>query len=208
MPGRIYLWTRDLHLYIGLFLSPFVVVFALSVFFVNHPRRSSQEPTVASATIRDVQIPAGIEEAQGRERVERAAQILAQVGVAGEINFIRYMPTEHRLVIPVLKPGVETTIDLNVETRTAKVSQRRTTISETMAYLHKSPGPHNVAIRGNWFWTRAWRWLADLTVYSTLFLSTSGIYLWAVLKSERKVGLMLLVAGALSFFGVVYAVIA
>jgi SAM-dependent methyltransferase len=73
--------------------------------------------------------------------------------------------------------------------------------------LHKMPGPHNVAIRGNWFATRVWRWFADATIYLTLFISMSGIYLWYVLKAERKIGLTLLTAGALSFFGLIYAVI-
>lgn len=128
--------------------------------------------------------------------------------MTGEINFIRYVPKERRLVIPVVKPGVETTIDLNVEARTATVSRRNTTTWETLSYLHRSPGPHNAAIRGNWFWTRGWRWLSDATVYLVLFLSITGIYLWAVLRSERKVGLILLLAGAVSFGGIVYVVIA
>ena len=44
------------------------------------------------------------------------------------------------------------------------------------------------------------------TVYLVLFLSVSGIYLWAVLRAERRVGLALLAAGAFSFFGLVYAI--
>ena len=74
--------------------------------------------------------------------------------------------------------------------------------------LHKMPGPHNVAIRGNTTFMQVWRWLADATVYLLMFLSVSGVYLWAVLRSERRVGLALLAAGALSFAGLVYAVIA
>lgn len=142
------------------------------------------------------------------ERVQLVTQVLSQVGVAGEINFIRAIPKEHRLVIPVVKPGVETTIDLNVEQLAATVSERRTTLWESLSYLHRSPGPHNAAIRGNWFWTRAWQWLADATVYLMLFLSVRGVYLWAVIRSERKIGLVLLLAGAVSFAGIVYAVVA
>ncbi len=33
----------------------------------------------------------------------------------------------------------------------------------------------------------------------------SGIYLWYVLRAERSVGFILLFAGALSFFGMAYA---
>lgn len=208
MPKAFYTWTRNLHLYVGLFVSPFVVVFALSVFFLNHARVPAPGLAPSTATIRNLRVPAGIEQAQGMERVKLATQVLSQVGVAGEINFIRAIPKEHRLVIPVVKPGVETTIELNVQQRAATVSERRTTLWESFSYLHRSPGPHNAAIRGNWFWTRAWQWLADATVYLMLFLSLSGVYLWAVIRSERKIGLVLLLAGAVSFAGIVYAVVA
>ena len=53
-----------------------------------------------------------------------------------------------------------------------------------------------------------WRWLSDATVYLVLFLSITGIYLWMMLRSERKAGLILLLAGAISFGGIVYVVIA
>ena len=37
MRGRFYRLIRDLHLYLGLFISPFVLVFSISVFFLVHP---------------------------------------------------------------------------------------------------------------------------------------------------------------------------
>jgi len=52
---------------------------------------------------------------------------------------------------------------------------------------------------------QAWRWLADTTAYLILFISVSGIYLWYVLRTERRVGFVLLFAGALSFLGLAYA---
>ena len=204
----IYQWTRDLHLYLGLFVSPFVVLFALSVFFLNHARSPADSTPTNTTTVHNLRIPPGIEETQDMERVRQVREIIAQAGVNGEINFIRYVARESRLIIPVQKPGIETTVDVDLERRTATVSERKTTAWERLSYLHRMPGPHNASIRGNWFWTRAWRWLADATVWLVLFLSISGIYMWAVLKSERKVGLVLLLAGALSFGGMVYAVIA
>ena len=66
---------------------------------------------------------------------------------------------------------------------------------------------NNAAIRGNWVYMRVWRWLADAAVYLVLFLSLSGIYLWAVLRAERRTGLALIAAGAFSVFGLVYALI-
>lgn len=197
-------WTRDLHLYAGLFVSPFVLAFAVSVFFLNHAKVDVGAATSVT-TFDRVVIPAAMEEAQGREAVDRAREILRQLGVTGEVGFVRHLPNEQRFVIPVSKPGVETIVDVNVSTRTAVVSRRATGILESIAYLHKSPGPHNANLRGNWFWTRVWRWLADGTVYLLLFSSATGLYLWFTIRAERRTGWVLLGAGALSFLTFLYA---
>ena len=197
-----YRWTRDLHLYLGLFVSPFVIAFAVSVFFLNHAKVDSSAAT--SVIFRDVQIPAALETARGREAVDRARAIIDQVGVAGDIGFVRYVRKDQRFVIPVSRPGAETIVDVDIVQRTAAVSRRATGIFESIAYLHKSPGPHNADLRGNWFWTRVWRWLADATVYLVLFISATGLYLWLTIKAERRIGMALLGAGAITFFGFLY----
>ena len=102
-------------------------------------------------------------------------------------------------------PGRETTVDLDYAQRVATITPRDTGLAEAFVYLHKSPGPHLALIRGNWAITRIWRFLADAAVYVLLFLSLSGIYLWTVLRAERTVGLVLIGLGAMSFFGIVYA---
>ena len=53
-----------------------------------------------------------------------------------------------------------------------------------------------------------WRVVADATAYLTLFITVSGIYLWVALKAERRVGLMLVLVGAITFLGLVYAIAA
>ena len=57
----------------------------------------------------------------------------------------------------------------------------------------------------NWVYMMVWRWMADATVYLILFISLSGVYLWYALRSERSVGFFLLFGGALSLFGLAYA---
>jgi hypothetical protein len=74
-----------------------------------------------------------------------------------------------------------------------------------LVYLHKSPGQHNANIRGNWIFTRLWRILVDSVVYVLLFLTTGGVYLWAVIKAERKTGLICLGAGMVCFWSIVAA---
>lgn len=198
-----YRWTRDLHLYLGLLVSPFVIAFAVSVLFLNHAKVNTGAST-SVATLRDLRIPSALEAARGREAADLARQIVDQAGIAGEIGFVRYARREQRFMIPVSTPGRETIIDVDVPSKTAVVSQRKMGILESVGYLHKSPGPHNADLRGNWFWTRVWRWLADGTVYLVLFISATGLYLWFSIKAERRIGVALLGAGALSFFGLLY----
>jgi hypothetical protein len=199
-------WTRDLHLYIGLFLSPFVLLFTVSVLFLNHAKVRTDAWT-SVRTVEDLEVPGGIAAAQGPEAVAMARMLLPQVEVDGEVGFTNYNRRNGHFVFPLTTPGWEARVDVDVAARSATVSRRETSTWEAFAYLHKMPGPHNVDIRGNWVWTRVWRWFADGTVYLLLFVSLSGIYLWTVLKGERRIGLTLLTAGAASFAGLIYAVI-
>jgi hypothetical protein len=203
----LYRWTRDFHLCLGLFVSPFVVAFAVSVFFLNHAR---VDPAASSSvvTIRDVTIPAGLDVARGREAADRARQLLNQAGLTGEIGFVRYVRSEQRVVIPVSRPGLEATVDVDLAHRVAVVSRRPTGVLESVAYLHKMPGPHNADLRGNWFRIHMWRWLADGTVYLLLIISATGVYLWFAIKAERRIGIALLAAGGLCFAGFVYVLAA
>ena len=188
-------------------VAALVLVFAASVFFLVHAwiPGALKQPSVRTAA--DLPIPAGVDLLSGREQVKALRGVLDRLGVRGEVNFVRRIPKESRLVVPVILPGREVSVDLNLETRSAVVTERDNGTSSAMAYLHKMPGQHNAAVRGNWVFMRVWKWLADTTVYLALFLSISGVYLWTVLRAERRIGLALLAAGAFSFFGMVYALV-
>jgi hypothetical protein len=208
MKGRFYRLVRDLHLYTGLFISPFVLVFAISVFFLVHswlPRIVSE--TSISRVVSALPLPGDLEKLSGRPLIDALKPALEKAGVRGEVGFVRHMVKEEKLIVPVMIPGRETTVSISLATREATIVTRERGLADALVTLHKSPGQHGPDIRMNWFYMRAWRWLADATVYLILFISVSGIYLWYVLRAERAVGLILLLAGALSFFGMAYALI-
>ena len=131
-----------------------------------------------------------------------AQDILKQLGVEGEITYVGRNPES--LYIPVAVPGEQITVNVDLKTSTASVTRDKTGLYDALLYLHKSPGPHNAAIRGNWWPTGLWRFLADSTVLLTLFLTVSGIYLWLIIGVPRRTGLILACAGGLGFAFLLY----
>lgn len=199
---------RDLHLYLGLFISPYVLVYAISVFVLVHywlPK--AVPPADSSRTATNLPLPANLDQLSGRTRIEALRPTLEAAGVHGEVGWVQHRIKENRLVIPVAVPGRITTVTIDLNRREASIQERNTGWTGALLELHKSPGPHLAGIRKNWFFARAWAWLADATVYLTLFLTLSGLGLWYLLRSERKAGLALLAAGGVSCFGLVYALI-
>jgi hypothetical protein len=207
---RLYLVTRDLHLYCGLFLSPFVLVFSVSVFYLVHgfAQRPAPGASDTSRTAANLGIPRDISRLQGRARVDALRPVLEQLDVRGEVDFVRHVANEHLLIVPVRLPDRDTIVSLNYDKRTATVTSRHQSLGDALVYLHKMPGPHNVDVRGNSRIMRLWRVLADATVYLLLFITLSGIYLWAALRAERRIGLLLILAGAVTFWGLVYVIAA
>jgi hypothetical protein len=194
--GRFYVWIRDLHLYLGLSVSPYILVFAVSTLFLNHAWKpwNEDDPAVGkgrwTATIK-------VPDEMGS--LSQAQSVVRQLELSGEIDFIVYSPEEKRIEFPLNTRGVRTKVSVDLRTGTTTVERRRTGLWDALIYLHKSPGPHNAKIRENWFYTRLWTIFSDATVYAVLFLSIGGIYLWAVLKTERKSGLIFLGIGMVVF---------
>ncbi len=206
MSRRFYGLVRDIHLFFGLFSSPFLIVFAISVFFLVHvwlPQIGS--PTLDTRVVRGLPLTGEVRTLSGRPLIDALIPILRMAEVEGEIGFIRRQVKEEELIIPVTVPGRVTTVTLKLTSGDATIETRESGLAEAMAFLHRSPGEHAPAIRMNWFYMKIWRWLADATAYLVLLVVVSGIYLWYVLRAERRVGFVLLFAGALSFFGMAYA---
>lgn len=193
------IWIRDLHLYFGLFISPFIILFAVTTIIFNHTWKPWDNQASIVELEMSVQVPEGI------EGVEQAKAVMKQVGISGEIMNI--FKRRNRLTIPVRKPGYNASIQVNLETGIAVVEERELDFWDGLMYLHKSPGPHVANIRGNWVFTRIWTYLVDGVVYLVLFISASGIYLWLILKAERKIGLIVVGVGSFTFAAIVTALV-
>src|SRR5437879_11754474 len=105
MRGRFYRIIRDLHLYFGLFISPFVLVFAISVFFLVHswlPRIASETST--TRVVSALPLPADLQMLSGRPLIDALKPTLEKADVRGEVGFVRHLVQDEKLLIPLTCP--------------------------------------------------------------------------------------------------------
>lgn len=189
-----YFLIRKLHLYFGLFISPFVIIFSLGLFVFNHPGLMQKIDPVNQlseirAQIRNVNY-------EGAD-LKVAKAIIKELNITGEINFISR--NKNSIFFPVIKPGLKSEVRVDLKTDSVRIKSEYEGPVRATAWLHSMPGPHNVNVRGNSFYIKAWRGIADTVVYLLLFLTISGIILWYSTGLERKSGLVTLILGILFF---------
>ena len=189
--GYLRYWNKELHLYLGLFLSPFVLLYCISTILLNHNWKLWSGGTETQTR----QIAVRLDSTGGADNLQLAKQAMQQAGVAGEVLYINRQ--KNRLDFPVVRPRETVNFEVDLERGTARIESRGQAFWDALIYLHKSPGPHVAAIRGNWVFTVAWKILANAAACLLIFMTAGGVYLWALVKSERKTGLDALGAGCL-----------
>src|SRR5438445_1724326 len=100
MRGRFYRLIRDLHLYVGLLISPFVLVFSVSVFFLVHAwRPGTGSATSTTRIVEAFPVRKDWQLLSGRPLIEALKPALEKAEVHGEVGFIRHMVQEQKLII-------------------------------------------------------------------------------------------------------------
>jgi hypothetical protein len=193
---KYYSLVRTLHLYFGLFISPFICIFSISVLVLNHAGYFNHinpvEPLPDIKTKLD-KIPYDTTD------LLTAKAIIGKLNVNGEIDFIS--KNEDYISFPVNKPGLQTKIKVDIHTDSVLITRQQVGLMRAMSYLHTMPGQHNANMRGNSGFMKVWRALADVVVYLLLFLTVSGVFLWYFLKVERTLGIYAITLGVLLFLG-------
>lgn len=196
--NKIYFTIRSLHLYAGLLVSPFILIFGISILVFNHGGLAGKlfpVKILPELKTKLDKIPADSTE------LGTAKKIISQLGINGEIDFITR--NGNSISIPVKKPGLTTIVELNTGTGDVIVRRHLEGSLRGLAYLHLMPGQHNVKMRGNSVFMKIWRKTADSVVYLILFLSASGILLWYFLEPERRTGLYFIMLGIFVFLGLI-----
>jgi hypothetical protein len=204
---KYYHVIKDLHFYIGLFISPFIVIFALSALVVNHNFTDWQDnwQDWFFSVNDDVDQTAEFTiPANDKSEIDYAKDILNQINISGEIAGV--FGDSVQMYIPVTKPGHRISIRADIISGVAYIHEEETNLWKRLVWLHKMPGPHNANIRGNWIFTKIWALSVDLFVVFLLFSSITGITLWYYFKNERAIGLIALLIGFLSIVSLVIGI--
>jgi hypothetical protein len=193
---KIYPLIRNLHLYFGLFISPFILIYSLSALALNH-----EGWLIRIAPVKQLpEIRTQLEKIPyDSSDLATAKGIIRKFGIEGEVDFISR--GENFISFPINKPGLKTLVRINTRNDSVYITKERQGFIRALSFLHKMPGPHNEKIRGNSVFMRFWKVLTNVTVYALFFLSTSGVFLWYFLKIERNTGLFALALGIFSFAG-------
>ena len=202
MMKKYYPIVRSLHLYFGLFISPFVLVFSISVLVLNHTdfiNKINPIKPLPDINTRLDKIPYDTSD------LLTAKRIIQKLGIKGEVDYISQ--NEQEISFPVIVPGLTTKIKVNKQTNEVLITREEEGILRATNFLHKMPGPHNAKLRGNSLFMMNWRVIADMVVYILLLLSSSGVFLWYFLKAERKLGWVAIVLGCITFTGLLFFIL-
>jgi hypothetical protein len=191
------LWTRKLHYYLGLYFLWFVWLFSLSGLVLNHSgwtfaqfwperRQSHYERAVRQdATQTDM---------------ARAREIMGQVGIRGEVEWLTETPAPGHLAFRVTRPGYTYEVDLDQTRGIASVHQTTVNAWGILSALHHFNGVHAGDPRNarDWFMTTVWTVCMDALAAGLLFTVLSGVYIWYRSGRKRVAGVVALLAGIIA----------
>jgi hypothetical protein len=183
---------RRVHMYLALFLVPWVLMYALSTFVMNHRaffRKGNAPP--AFETIRELEYQGTFPEAATPAQI--ALQLLSDLGLDGAHNVGRPAADgsmaiqRHDLVTPKRIVWSPTDRKLRIEQQT----------HENAVFLerfHRRRG-----YQPPYALDKAWAFTVDLAAVTIVFWVLSGLWMWWEMKNTRRLGAVFSVAGLALF---------
>ena len=166
---------RNIHLLLGLFVSSFVLMYAISSMQMSHNSWFSVKPAVAESQLR---LTAGLE-------ARAVARLLMEQGLRGEIAQVQ--PSKAAVKFRMQRPGTVYEVAYNSESGETKVKTSTVGFAGMLNRLHHISGFWHEYGLINW-----WAGALLFTSVSLMALALTGIYLWFKIYKERLAGAVLL----------------
>ena len=186
-------WMRALHLYTGLFLAPWMMVYAVSAFCLNHSEWFTEGLELAQnwEDLSDEEFIPGPGFPETPE--EQAVAILKEVNLEGPHRILGE-PNENQLVIFRFRAtGPYRVSWLRASSRVVVARFLPASLYSVINSLHFQHGYRP------YFAHVTWALIVDATTTSTVIWVISGIYLWARRRRKRLLGGVCLIGGILLF---------
>lgn len=181
---------RRIHMYAGLFLAPWVLMYAVSTIAMNHREHLGTKPPVFSKEYERRYNAVFSDSVTPRQRAE---QILRDLGMDGAFNVGR-PAADGTLVInrqDLVRPRRVTYKPVN---NTVLVESAEVSGPQVLERMHRRRGYAQPYARD-----RIWGVLVDAFVAISLIWAFTGAWLWWELKVTRRFGALCL-AGGLALF--------
>jgi hypothetical protein len=187
---------RRTHLYLALFLTPWILMYAASTFVMNHRVWFASlygGPAPGLALEREQPYDALFPDGAGVKQM--AGQILASLNLEGAFNANR-RARDGAVIINRLDPITPRRITYEPAARKIVIERMPW---ETRAYLERM---HR---RRGYQYDRpledAWAFSVDLFIAAVIFWAFSGVWMWWEMRTTRRWG-ALAAAGGIALFGV------
>ncbi|MEZ5353617.1 MAG: hypothetical protein R2762_13345 [Bryobacteraceae bacterium] len=189
---------RRVHMYLALFLTPWILMYTASTFVMNHRAAFRGSPPAGPEwrTLSESRYEG--EFAAGAGEAAMAGQLLASLDLDGAHQA---RMRNGRLEINRLDPLRPVRITYTPESRSVKVEETVFNGAEFLERMHRRRGyQHEYVLEDTWAMT------VDLVIVAILFWVASGLWMWWELKVTRGWGALFALAG-MGLFGVFLAVL-
>ncbi|MBI5767672.1 MAG: PepSY domain-containing protein [Verrucomicrobia bacterium] len=189
-------WNRRLHFYLGLYFLFFIWLFALTGLLINHHEWKFAEfwPNRKVAnTEQAIQLPAA------ETNLAKARDVMRQLSLTGEIQWVTTRPDPNRFDFRVARPG--TNIEVQVDLKTARAKLQRTELNSwgILHTLHTFTGVRigDAQNQRDWLLTTLWALAMDAVAAGLSVMVLSSLAMWWVLPGKKLGGALALAAGTI-----------
>jgi len=181
--------VRRVHMYLGLFLAPWMLMYALSTMVMNHREFvTSFHATKTPVLTTERELDYSRSFPDGTTPQEMGRQILEDIGLAGA-HRVSGGKDGKPLVIERQQTLALRRITLDPKTAKLAIQREEFRSATFLERMHRRRGyQHAYALEDTWAFT------VDLTVLTIIFWALSGIWIWWELRPTRVWGF---VAGGL-----------
>ena len=189
--NNLNLLLRRTHLYLGMLLLPWTLMYAVSTALFNHGAAAHGQPAAAAAWTLlwekdlSLDLPAGNEGLR-----ETARRVLNEQGLQGPFGVQRQ---GQRLTINLPNFRQPTRVTYDIAGKKLRAEQRHNSGLEVLMRLHERTGYGNGGVLNN-----LWAVIVDVFCVGTLAWIATGLYLWWKLSATRRWGFIAIGGGVVT----------